>query len=63
MTTYLHEDLHQIRRYFPGARAVSLHTPFDLSDKPAHPRASNPTDTFRDDEPSGHWFGDFVWNR
>ncbi|QQS18053.1 hypothetical protein IPL68_05410 [Candidatus Saccharibacteria bacterium] len=31
---YLHEDLAQIRRYFPGARAVTLKTPFDVTIAP-----------------------------
>ena len=31
---YLTEDIEQIRRYFPGARAVALRTPFDITPKP-----------------------------
>ncbi len=33
---HLHEDLAQIRRYFPGAQPVALCTPFDLTPKPRH---------------------------
>ncbi|HSX43616.1 MAG TPA: hypothetical protein VLF59_06060 [Candidatus Saccharimonadales bacterium] len=29
--TYLEEDIELIRAYFPGARAIPLRTPFDLS--------------------------------
>lgn len=35
---YLEEDMAQIKRYFPGARAVALHTPFDLTERPHRPR-------------------------
>lgn len=31
---YLTEDIAQIQRYFPGARAVTLRTPFDITPKP-----------------------------
>lgn len=31
-TQYLEEDLQLIQRYFPGARAVKLRTPFDLTE-------------------------------
>lgn len=34
-SSYLTEDLSQILRYFPGARPVTLDTPFDLTDRPA----------------------------
>lgn len=33
-SSYLTEDLAQILRYFPGARPVTLDTPFDLTDRP-----------------------------
>ncbi len=43
---YLTEDVEQIRRYFPGARTVSLRTPFDLT-----PKASRAAvDVFRAEE-------------
>ena len=62
--TYLEEDLHLIQKYFPGARPVApLRTPFDLTDKPARAQAISPSDTFRDDEPSGRWYGDVAWSR
>ncbi len=35
---YLEEDLAQIQRYFPGATAVALRTPFDLHDRPRRQR-------------------------
>lgn len=44
---YLTEDVEQIRRYFPGARTVSLRTPFDLTPKAG--RAA--VDIFRAEEP------------
>lgn len=31
---HLEEDLEQIRRFFPGAEPVTLHTPFDIHDRP-----------------------------
>ncbi len=31
---YLTEDIAQIQRYFPGARAMKLCTPFDITPRP-----------------------------
>ena len=53
---YLTEDIEQIKRYFPGARAVALHTPFDITPKPRHVIV----DTFRA-EPTADWQGRLRW--
>lgn len=60
--TYLEEDLEQIRKYFPGARAVALRTPFDLSRPGRRPGIT--LGSFRDtDEPDSEgWTGGVVWN-
>ncbi len=61
---YLTEDVRQIQKYFPGARAVALHTPFDLTEQPVAGRQTGiVTDPFRDNEPDQHWYGDLAWNR
>ncbi len=62
---HLSEDIRQIQKYFPGAQTVSLHTPFDLTNKP-RPHQTSPIDTFRDDEPETHWYSDLgglSWSR
>ena len=41
---YLHEDLAQIQRYFPGARRVALRTPFDLTKHPVTLRIPDSND-------------------
>lgn len=41
---YLHEDLAQIQRYFPGAKPVALRTPFDLTKRPRKLRAPDSND-------------------
>ena len=57
---YLTEDLALIRKYFPGARAVTLHTPFELS----VPNTEDPWKLRSDtaSEPTS-WHGDLLWNR
>ncbi|MEO6760892.1 MAG: hypothetical protein ABI220_00750 [Candidatus Saccharimonadales bacterium] len=60
--TYLEEDLHLIQKYFPGAKTVSLHTPFDLTDKPADGHGAA-ADLYHDSQPGSHWYGDLAWNR
>jgi hypothetical protein len=60
--TYLEEDLQLIRKYFPGARAVSVRTPFDLTAR-GRRQAAFPHQAFRDDEPGGHPHGGLLWNR
>lgn len=58
---YLQEDLELIRAYFPGARTVALHTPFDLTAEP-----QDPWETLADDCDTtceGEWYGDLAWNR
>ena len=57
---YLEEDLELIQHYFPGAKAISLRTPFDLTARTPTPKLR--PDQFRDDEPTGHWYGDLLWN-
>ena len=53
MTHYLTEDIEQIKRYFPGAKAVALHTPFDLTERPRRISA----DSFRPDMADPDWPG------
>lgn len=57
---YLEEDLVLIRKYFPGARPVTLRTPFDLTvpNDPWRVRA----DSFRDDQATG-WQRGLLWSR
>ncbi|QQS19388.1 hypothetical protein IPL85_03820 [Candidatus Saccharibacteria bacterium] len=54
---YLTEDIGQIQRYFPGAQAVTLRTPFDLS--PPHRRIIG--DVFRAKRPIKHWGESLRW--
>ncbi len=55
---YLHEDLAQIQRYFPGARTVHLKTPFDLTPKPRRIMV----DMFREEPIVAHsWKGRLRW--
>lgn len=58
---YLEEDLGLIRKYFPGAQAVALHTPFDLRDAidPWQAQVNN----FRADEIEEEWYGGLLWNQ
>lgn len=58
---YLEEDIELIQRYFPGAKAVALRTPFDLTPRKNPARAQ--LDQFRDDEQGGHWYGGLLWSR
>lgn len=66
---YLSEDIRQIQKYFPGARATALHTPFDLTDrpsgahKPARPQVGITSDPFRENSSEPRWYGDLAWNR
>ena len=58
MRRYLTEDVEQIKRYFPGARAVALHTPFDISPKPRRLAI----DTFKAEQESAtSWQGTLRW--
>ncbi len=57
---YLEEDLDLIRKYFPGARAVSVRTPFD----PEQNRRRRPRlpATFHDaDDLRVWWQGGALW--
>ena len=54
---YLTEDLTQIQRYFPGAEALRLRTPFDLTPTPRRIAI----DTFRDTPPVRGWKGKLRW--
>jgi hypothetical protein len=60
--TYLEEDVQLIQKYFPGAKAVTLRTPFDLTARGSQASRLS-ADSFRDDEPNGHWHGDLLWSR
>jgi len=59
--TYLEEDLYLIQKYFPGAKTVALHTPFDLTQRPAYvPRLT--TDNFQDTATErSTWHGGILW--
>lgn len=56
--TYLEEDVRLIQKYFPGARTVTLRTPFDLTNRPAGSRGApnRLRDTAR-----RRWLGETVW--
>jgi hypothetical protein len=66
---YLHEDLAQIQRYFPGATPVALRTPFDLT--PPRRRTRTIADMFRTEaslrrfpilgKGQKHWGGGLRW--
>ena len=56
---YLEEDVALIRKYFPGAKAIALNTPFDLS------RLENPWALRADDcgeLPEPKWQSDVFWS-
>lgn len=59
--TYLEEDAALIQKYFPGAKTVALHTPFDLTRKPKSTVRLS-ADNFHDIE-SGQetWHGGVLW--
>lgn len=57
---HLEEDLQLIEKYFPGAHAVSIRTPFDLSEPKDRSRLQ--ADTFKA-QPQNRWYGDLLWNR
>ena len=59
--TYLEEDVRLIQKYFPGAKPVALHTPFELS-KPPSPWQLG-TDTFQAGEIAQEWYGDMLWTQ
>lgn len=59
---YLEEDLELILKYFPGAKAVTLRTPFDLTQRGERlPRLA--ADSFREgtDTEPGSWHGGVLW--
>ena len=58
--TYLEEDIELIQKYFPGAKAVTVRTPFDLShDGRRQPRT---TVQLRDaDDLRGGWQWRALW--
>jgi hypothetical protein len=60
--TYLEEDLELIQRYFPGAKAVALRTPFDLTPR-SRRLARLSTERFHDNEGprGGGWQGGILW--
>jgi len=62
LRAYLEEDLKQIQKYFPGAQAVALRTPFDLGRRPRRSQTRQLLDSFRDDQEPGQGLkGDVVW--
>jgi len=57
---WLEEDLSLIQKYFPGARAVTLRTPFDLTVRSPGQLPRLSADSFRDDnEEQG--LGSVAW--
>lgn len=62
---YLHEDVRLIRRYFPGAKTVALHTPFDLTSPPETDGEADPWKLRADlcDDASWSQSGDLLWSR
>lgn len=59
---YFEEDIQLIRKYFPGAKTVALHTPFDLTNFPEDPWVTQ-TDRFKGETNEVQWYGDLLWNQ
>lgn len=57
--TYLEEDLHLIQKYFPGAKTMTIRTPFDLDTARGGGHAAQ-VDPFRV-QPESRWYGDLRW--
>jgi hypothetical protein len=62
LRAYLEEDLGLIQKYFPGAQAVTLRTPFDLTTQPRRLKTRQLLDSFRDDQEPGQGAkGEVIW--
>ncbi len=61
LRAYLEEDLNLIQKYFPGAQAVAVRTPFDLDVRPRRMLSRQLLDSFRDDQEPGQGLGEVVW--
>jgi len=59
---YLEEDVRLIRKYFPGAKSVALHTPFDLTTMPEEDPWKLRADSYSE-ESENQWHGDLLWNQ
>ncbi|HSX16153.1 MAG TPA: hypothetical protein VLF40_05150 [Candidatus Saccharimonadales bacterium] len=60
--TYLEEDIELIQKYFPGAKAVTVRTPFDLTRGKAVRLPRLAPDSYRaGDNPRGGWKGGILW--
>lgn len=61
--TYLEEDLELVQKYFPGAKTVTLRTPFDLTARGRHrlPRLEAHASFHDADEPRSGWRGGVLW--
>jgi len=59
---YLEEDLQLIRKYFPGAKPVALHTPFDLTTVPETNPWKLRVDSYTEASET-QWYGDLLWNQ
>lgn len=59
---YLEEDVQLIRKYFPGAKAVAIRTPFDLTTAPEEDPWKLRADSSQD-ATNPRWYGDFQWNQ
>jgi hypothetical protein len=57
---YLEEDVELIQKYFPGAKTVTIRTPFDLTQRPARiPRMA--TDSVRTTDGRPAWNREALW--
>jgi hypothetical protein len=61
LRAFLEEDLRQIQKYFPGAEAVTLQTPFDLSTRPRQLSRQLLGQLWDDQEPGQGLGGEVVW--
>lgn len=59
--SFLTEDVRLIQKYFPGAEAVALRTPFDITTSGGMRPALRPDS----DRPAqrGRWLGDIAWEQ
>lgn len=57
LSSYLTEDLAQIQRFFPGARPVTLRTPFDIDTRPR----SVVADIFHQEKTTREWQRVLRW--
>lgn len=62
LRAYLEEDVRLIQKYFPGAQAVALRTPFDLKQQPRHLKTRQLLgQLWHDQEPGQGMKGEVAW--